>query len=257
MFDVLNWQSTVLLFTVALLGGTINGVAGGGGLVVFPTLLLLGMPPIQANATNTASLWVGTVASTFAYREAFGGLRRELVWMTLVSLVGGLLGTLILLELPQSAFTALLPYLMLTATLLFAFGQPLIRWVRQTSVDYRLPLPLVLVVQFLVAIYIGFFGGGAGIVMLAMLELMGFRDITTMNALKTWLAACTNGIAILAFMAAHAVIWSQAALMAMGALLGGYSSAYFAQQIKPIWVRSFVISIGSAITVYLFARAGS
>ncbi len=257
MFDIFNWQSTVLLFTVALLGGTINGVAGGGGLIVFPTLLLLGMPPIQANATNTASLWVGTVASIFAYRESFGSLRRELVWMTVISLMGGLLGTLILLKLPQSTFTALLPYLMLTATLLFAFGQPLIRWLRLTSADYRLPLPLVLIVQFLVAIYIGFFSGGAGIVMLAMLELMGFKDITTMNALKTWLAACTNGIAILAFVAAHAVVWSQAALMAVGALLGGYGSAYFAQQLKPIWVRSFVIGIGSTITVYLFAQASS
>ncbi|WNZ26470.1 MAG: sulfite exporter TauE/SafE family protein [Leptolyngbya sp. IPPAS B-1204] len=253
--------SLVLLFGVALLGGVINGVAGGGGLIVFPTLLFTGMPAIEANATNTASLWVGTVASTVAYRKELISLRRELLLLTITSVTGGILGAQILLHTPQATFTALLPYLMLTATVVFAFGQPLIRWLRRhssarssTQTEYHLPLVLALLLQFGIAIYIGFFGGGAGIVILAILELMGLRNIHTMNAMKTWLAACTNGVAVITFIAAHAVLWWQATLMASAALIGGYSSARFAQRLHPIWVRSFVISVGCAITIYFFVH---
>lgn len=156
--------SLVLLFGVALLGGVINGVAGGGGLIVFPTLLFTGMPAIEANATNTASLWVGTVASTVAYRKELISLRRELLLLTITSVTGGILGAQILLHTPQATFTALLPYLMLTATVVFAFGQPLIRWLRRhssarssTQTEYHLPLVLALLLQFGIAIYIGFF----------------------------------------------------------------------------------------------------
>jgi uncharacterized protein len=249
--------SSLMLFGVALLAGIINGVAGGGGLIVFPTLLFTGMPAIQANATNTASLWVGTVASTIAYRQELASLRRDLLLLTATSVTGGILGAYLLLHTPQAQFTALIPYLMLTATLVFAFGQPLIQWLRKRSsrpTEYELPLAGALLLQFAIAIYIGFFGGGAGIVILAILELMGLKNVHTMNAIKTWLATCTNGVAVIAFIAAHAVLWSQAALMAGGALIGGYSSAHFARQLQPTWVRAFVITVGGAITTYFFIQ---
>lgn len=249
--------SSFLLFSVALLAGTVNGVAAGGGLIVFPTLLFTGMPPIQANATNAASLWVGTFASTIAYRQELASLRRELLLLTTTSVTGGLVGALILLHTPQAQFTALIPYLMLIATLLFAFGQPLIQWLRNRATlqaQYQLPIGIAILLQFGIAIYIGFFGGGAGIMMLAILDLMGLRNIHAMNAIKTWLATCTNGVAIIAFIAAHVVLWSEAAIMAMGALIGGYGSAYLARQLDPIWVRGSVIAVGSALTAYFFAR---
>lgn len=258
MLDIANFGfSSALLFGVALLGGVINGVAGGGGLILFPTLLFTGMPAIQANATNTVSLWVGTVASTVAYRQELVSLRRELLLLTITSVTGGIVGAHILLHTPQTTFTMLIPYLMLTATLVFAFGQPLIEWLRRRSslqAQYQLPLSLALLLQFAIAIYIGFFGGGAGIVILAILNLMGLNDVHTMNAMKTWLATCTNGVAMIAFIAAHTVLWSQAALMAVGALIGGYSSAYFARQLHPTWVRGFVITVGCAITTYFFIK---
>lgn len=253
-FDV--WSS-LLLFSVALVAGVVNGVAGGGGLLLFPTLILTGMPPVQANATNTASLWVGTVASTIAYREELASLRRELLLLTSTSVTGGILGAYLLLQTPTATFTALIPYLMLIATLIFAFGKPLIQWARsqtEGASQYRLPLAIGLPLQFVIAIYIGFFGGGAGIVILALLDLMGLKNVHAMNAAKTWLAACTNGIAMLAFILAHAVLWSQALLMAVGASIGGYASAYFARQLHPAWVRGIVIGAGSVITVYFFVK---
>lgn len=258
MLDPINsHSSTLLLFSVALLAGTINGVAAGGGLILFPTLLFTGMPSIQANATNAASLWAGTFASTIAYRQELASLRRELFLLTTTSVTGGLVGAQILLHTPQAQFTALIPYLMLTATLLFAFGQPTIQWFRNRAslqAQYQLPIGLAILLQFGIAIYIGFFGGGAGIMMLAILDLMGFRNIHTMNAIKTWLATCTNGVAIMAFMAAHVVLWSEAAIMAMGALIGGYGSAYLARRLDPSWVRGSVIVVGSLITAYFFAK---
>jgi uncharacterized membrane protein YfcA len=249
--------SPLLLFSVALVAGVVNGVAGGGGLILFPALILTGMPPIQANATNTASLWVGTVASTIAYRQELVGLRRELLLLTSTSITGGILGAYLLLQTPTATFTALIPYLMLTATLIFAFGKPTIQWLRTRTAaqaQYQLPLAISLPLQFAIAIYIGFFGGGAGIVILALLDLMGLKNVHAMNAAKTWLATCTNGIAMLAFIFAHAVLWSQALLMAVGASIGGYASAHFARQLHPVWVRGMVISAGCAITTYFFVK---
>lgn len=257
MANLSDAWSPLLLFSVALIAGVVNGVAGGGGLILFPTLLLTGMPPIQANATNTASLWVGTVASTIAYREELASLRRELLLLTSTSITGGILGAYLLLQTPTATFTALIPYLMLAATLIFAFGKPTIAWMRSRTAaqtQYQLPLAVGLPLQFGIAIYIGFFGGGAGIVILALLDLMGLKNIHTMNAAKTWLAACTNGIAMLAFILAHAVLWSQAVTMAVGASIGGYASAYFARQLHPVWVRGIVISAGCAITTYFFIK---
>jgi uncharacterized membrane protein YfcA len=250
-------SSTLLLFGVALLAGVINGVAGGGGLILFPTLLFTGMAAIPANATNTASLWFGTAGSTVAYRKELLNLRRELLSLTATSLFGGILGAHLLLHTPQARFTALIPYLMLTATLLFACGRPLIHWLRKRdwlSSGYRLPLVVAMLLQFGIAIYIGFFGGGAGIVIMAMLDLMGLKNIHAMNAVKTWLASCTNGVAVIAFMAAHTIVWPEAILMAIAALIGGYGSAHLARRLHPAWVRGFVISVGGTITIYFFCK---
>lgn len=247
--------SNLLLFVVAFVAGVINGIAGGGGLLVFPTLLFIGTPPIQANATNTASLWFGTAASTVAYRRELLCLRWELLLLTATSVSGGILGAHLLLQTPQATLNTLLPYLMLTATLVFALGRPLMQELRQRQLlqdTYRLPLLIALLLQFGIAVYIGFFGGGAGILVLAMLDLMGLKNIHTMNAIKTWLATCTNGVALISFVTAHAILWSQAVLMAVAAIIGGYGSAYWAQQVPASGVRLFVIGVGSAITVYFF-----
>jgi uncharacterized protein len=239
----------LLLFAAALLAGIVNGVAGGGGLIVFPALLLTGVPAVNANATNAAALWFGTAASTFAYLPELSNHRRELVLLSGCSVVGGVLGAYLLLHTSPANFAALVPYLMLIATLLFSFSQPLIKWLRLKS---RLPMFVILLLQLAIATYGGYFGGGAGILMLAVLNIMGIQNIHTMNAFKTWLATCLNAVAVVYFALAKTIFWPQAMMMAIAAVIGGYSSAYFARKLNPSWVRYFVIGVGFTMTGYFF-----
>lgn len=245
----------LFLFAVAVLAGILNGVAGGGGLIAFPALLLVGVPPINANATNTAALWFGTAASTVAYRQELSTQRRELFLLSGISVVGGIWGSYLLLHTSQADFANLVPYLLLIATLLFTLSQPLMKWLKvrsQNRSSFRLPMVAILLLQLAIATYGGFFGGGGGILMLAVLEIMGIKNIHTMNAFKSWLATCLNAVAIVHFILANTIFWSQAIVMATGALIGGYGSAYFARQIDPAWVRCFIICAGFSMTIYFF-----
>jgi uncharacterized membrane protein YfcA len=247
--------SSLILLGAALLAGVVNGIAGGGGLIAFPALLFTGVQPVDANATNTAALWFGTTASTVAYRQELKCYRRTLFLLSTISVLGGILGAYILLHLSRDTFAALVPYLILIATLLFTIGEPLKEWLKtrdRSSSDYHLPIILVLPLQLVLAIYGGFFGGGNGILMLALLEMMGIKNIHVMNAFKSWLASCTNGAAIIHFILAGVILWHQATLMALGAILGGYGSAYIARKLHPIWIRGCIISIGIFLTGYFF-----
>jgi uncharacterized protein len=246
-----SFLSNLFLFVIAIIAGAMNGVAGGGGLIGFPALIFAGIPPIQANATNTAGMWVGTAASTFAYRREMSIRRRDLLLLTITSALGGIIGSELLLRTSSSDFANLVPYLMLTATLLFTFGKRFNAWVLSRI---EVPIGLVVVFQFAIALYGGFFGGGAGILMLAIFEMMGIKNIHAMNALKSWLATCLNAFALLHFMIAGIIVWFPATLMAIGALIGGYGSAFVARQVNPAWVRSFIICIGVAMTSYFFLK---
>lgn len=249
----------VALFIAACLGGALNSVAGGGSFITFPTLIFTGVPSINANATNTVALWPGTVASVGAYRNDFVTQRRMLYFLSGISLVGGILGAVLLLRTPPATFELLIPYLLLLATLLFTFGGALTNRLRKyigaVSENHWGLLAGIAVLQLIIATYGGFFGGGIGILMLAMLRLTGMENIHTMNALKTLLATCINGVAVLTFVIAGAVWWPQALLMIVGAVLGGYGGAYYARKIDPLLVRRFVMLIGFALTLYFFIRA--
>ncbi len=241
------------LFVSALFGGALNSIAGGGSFLVFPTLLFTGMAPIQANATNTVAMWVGTLASVGAYRDRLPGGRRTL-WLVGLSMLGGVLGAVLLLGTPQATFMRLVPYLLLLATLLFTFGGRLTAWLRRDRPARSFPatgiFPLSL--QVLIAIYGGFFGGGMGILMLAMLALLGMEDIHEMNALKVLLAVCINGVAVLCFVAAGVVEWPQAGVLTVGALLGGYAGPILARKQSPKVIRALVSVIGFSLTLYFF-----
>lgn len=251
---------SLVLFMAALIGGLLNSVAGGGGFIVFPALLFTGMPPINANATNTVALWPGTAASTFAYRRELAGVRSVLLPLCITGALGGLLGAIALLKTPQSTFLSLVPWLLLGATLLFAFSGRVIRLlriseaVRASAMHSRRLLWLAILIQFVVSIYIGYFGAGAGILMLAMFALMGMESIHTMNGMKTVLASTVNAIAVITFVIAKAVMWPQAAWMILGAGIGGYGGAYYAQKIDPKHVRRFVIVIGTVLSAYFFIQ---
>jgi uncharacterized membrane protein YfcA len=251
--------SMLLLFVAAAAGGAINAVAGGGSFFSFPALLTAGIPPINANATSTIALWPGSLASMGAYRAEIKKQNRSfIVFMSVISLCGGGLGALLLLVTPQSTFAALIPYLILVATVLFAFGRPITNWIkaRRGPVTQRSPKTLVLLglFQLAVAIYGGYFGGGIGILMLAALGLIGFENIHEMNAIKALLGMSINGVAVITFIIAGIVAWPEAIVMLIGAVIGAYATATFAQRIDQRWVRYFVILVGTLLTIYFFVK---
>lgn len=250
----------VLLFVVALIAGAQNSVAGGGSFLTVPTLIFTGMLPIQANATNTVALWPGSVASILPYRDALETERRTLLILSIISVIGGIFGAIILLKTPQNTFLSILPFLLLVATILFAIGEPITKRL-QSSGKLRAPRWLVLtnvsVVQFVVSLYGGFFGGGIGILMLATLSLMGMRNIHTMNALKVVLASAINSVALITFIVAGIVEWPQALVMMGGAIIGGWGGATVARKVNERYIRIYVILVGLAMTVALFIRANA
>jgi uncharacterized membrane protein YfcA len=248
----------VLLLVAAILAGVMNSVAGGGTFVTFPTLIFTGVPPIPANATSTIAVWPGSLASVGAYWKKLPRAATILWPLTLVSVVGGLLGALVLLRTPQATFMHLVPYLFLVATLLFTFGKKLSAGLGGVLRSGRPLSPLAIggamCVQFVIAIYGGFFGGGMGILMLALLAMIRMEDIHSMNAVKNLLAAAINGAAVVTFIVGGAVRWPQAIVMIAGAVLGGYGGAHLAQKLDPKLVRGFVIVVGFGMTAYFLWR---
>ena len=254
------------LFFAAVLAGIINSVAGGGSFITFPALIFAGIPPILANTTNTAAVWPGTVASTVAYRKAFTReARRLLLPLTITGVIGGILGARILLKTPPATFIRIVPWLLLGATLLFVFSGRITGWIRgranlksgQSVGGSGTPRPLMaglLFLELLISIYVGYFGAGVGILFLSLLALMGMEDIHAMNGMKTLLVSIVNGTALATFILARMVVWPQALLMLVGALIGGYGGAWVAQKMNPQHVRWLVIAIGFAMSAYFFIR---
>jgi uncharacterized membrane protein YfcA len=253
---VLTLQQGGLLFAIAVVSGAMNAVAGGGSFLSFPMLLLVGVPPIQANATNTIALWPGILGSIGAYRRELRGpeARRVLFPLLSTGIVGGLLGAVTLLVTPQQTFLKLIPYLLLAATLLFAFSRKITAALRPHGGEPALTTAGGAAAQFFVAFYIGYFGAGAGILMMALLALLGMTSIHRINAYKTVQAAVCNGIAILAFVSRGVIYWKHAGIMVAGATLGGYYGAHFAQKMKQEHVRWIVIAIGAGMSAYFFVR---
>jgi uncharacterized membrane protein YfcA len=253
----LSPHQVIFLFFAGVLGGAINAVAGGGSFVAFPALLFTGVPPVPANATNTLALWVGTTASGGAYRKRLGIPQRVMIPLIVTSVIGGVAGAFLLIKTPAQTFLRVLPWLLLGATLLFAFGKHLTGRItagisRESS---NAAITGAAIFELCVAVYGGYFGGGLGIVNLAMLAALGMTDIHAMNKLKVILGAVINGVAAIAFIATGFILWPQAGVMTVGAILGGYGAAHYAQKLPQHWIRAFVIAIGALMTVYFFARA--
>ena len=239
------------------MGGAINAVAGGGSFISFPALLFSGVAPIPANATNTLALWVGTSASGSAYKNRIKLPQRIMLPLIVTSILGGLAGALLLIRTSSQTFLHVLPWLLLGATLLFTFGKHITKRiaVNITHDTSTSAIIVAAVFELGVAIYGGYFGGGIGIMNLAMLAALGMTDIHAMNYLKVVLGSIINGVATVTFIITKAILWPQALAMTAGALIGGYASAHYAQQLPQLWVRRFVIFTGIAMTLYFFERA--
>jgi uncharacterized protein len=255
----LSLEIIIFLFVAGALGGALNSVAGGGSFIAFPALLFTGVPPIPANATNTIALWTAAAASGSAYRRKLDVPRRVMIPLLAASLVGGLAGAILLLKTPAQTFMHVLPWLTLGATLLFAFGKKL-AGNRISVIEHETTgaaLAGATLFQLCVAVYGGYFGGGMGIVMLAMLAVLGMTDVHAMNALKSVMGFVINGIAVVTFIVAHAVYWKQGIAMIAGGIAGGYLGAHYAMKMPSAWIRAFVVLVGAGMTVYFFWKAYS
>jgi len=253
----LSFSSAIFLFAMGILGGTMNAVAGGGTFFVFPALLFTGVPPVPANATNTVALWPGLAAGVRAFWPRLIVTRRLLLPLVVISLTGGMAGAVLLIRTPAHIFMRMVPWLMLAATVLFALGPHLGRSAagRGTAEGSAGRIALATLFELLVAVYGGYFGGGIGILILAMLGALGMSDIHDMNALKINLTTIINGVAVVTFIAARAVYWPQALVILLGAVLGGYFGAHYSQRLPTAWVRGFVLLVGAGMTAYFFLRA--
>jgi uncharacterized membrane protein YfcA len=241
----------VLLVVSAALGGALNSVAGGGSFLTFPALVLSGIPPVSANATSCVALWPAGVASAFAYRREVRRVGRALWVLGATSLLGGLLGALLLLRTSDATFTRVVPWLLLFATLIFTFGP---RLLARSKGSAPRAAWIGIALQFLIAVYGGYFGGGMGIMMLATYAVMGMADIHEMNSLKTVVGTILNGVAVVAFVMAKAIAWYPALVMAVSASAGGFVGASVARRLSPAQVRRFVIVTAWVMTAYFFWR---
>jgi uncharacterized membrane protein YfcA len=245
------------LIFAALLAGAMNSVAGGGSLISFPALVAFGVPSVPANATNTAALWPGTLSSAFAYSRDTKLYRDLILPLIIPSALSGLLGAFVLVIMPPELFDLIVPFLVLFATLLFAFRNRFNRLFKlggsEESVS-ALGRVWGFLFQLFVATYGGYFGAGIGILMLGSLSVMGLRDIHRMNGLKTILGTMINVIAFCFFALKGLVVWHLAFLMMLGAIVGGYAGARTAKRIDPRYVRAFVIVVGLGVSVWLFVK---
>lgn len=244
-----------LLFLAAVSSGTLNSVAGGGGLIVFPTLLIMGMSPVVANATSTVAALPGLIAGAKAYHQDLQDVKRLCVVFSGVSLVGGIIGTLLVLWIPGEILKQLVPYLLLLATLLFTFSDSLLSWLPNVFPKAKQndsSLQTSSVILFFVAIYGGFYGLGISFLLLAVLRLLGLDRINQVNGLKVLLMSCNTIAATIMFVPAGVIDWNQAFFIMVGSTIGGYVGAYYARMLNPSLIKSLIIMTGFGMTGYFF-----
>lgn len=284
MSDELDLARGALIFVAAAGGGVLNAVVGGGSFLSFPALIAIGVPAVPANATSTLALWPGGISSAYGYRKHLRGARRLILGFGGASVLGGLLGSLLLLKTENDAFRRLVPWLLLAATSLFSLGPLVLKRLARPAPASPAPAPAAaspaaaspttpgaapadaersqdlrwfapaLLVQFLVAIYGGYFGGGMGILLLATLSLVGLEDLHFMNGVKNLLSTIVNGVALVAFVRAGAIVWAPGLVMVVGATLGGYAGARLATRAKPGHVRAFVTAVAWGLTAWFFVH---
>ncbi len=261
MFHTLapHWRYAWLV-TASFIAGVMNAMAGGGSFLSFPAMLGVGVPPIQANATNTVALWPGQLTSVAKLQA---DVRRDLLPVVLVaSLVGGISGALLLLHTGQAAFLHLLPWLLLAGALLFWASAPISRWLRtrsqraqtQRHTKPALPLLAIFVALLPVCFYIGYFGAGGGFLIMTVLALFGLEEMHALNALKVVAACASNLCAILTFIVSGAVLWHYCLLSMVFAAVGGYVGAHYARRTNPALLRSIVVATGLTMAAYFFWR---
>ncbi len=255
---ILDVAIELLIFLAAVAAGMMNSIAGGGTLVTFPALIWAGLPPITANATNALALVPAGWSSMFGYRQSLREMPRRFTVLVIPSTVGAAIGAMLLRRTPPPTFELLVPFLIFFATVLFMVQGAVQRWLRTSEMAHH-PVTTgwligASIYQFVVGIYGGYFGAGMGILMLAVLGMMGMSDIHQMNGLKNLIGSFINLIAALYFIYSGLIDWPTAALMSVGTIIGGYAAAGIATRLPQSTVRRVVILLGLAMAVSLFLR---
>lgn len=246
-------DNLLLLTGAGLLAGAMNALAGGGSFVTLPALIAAGVPSVAANASSTVALYPGGLASAFVYRGGLGEVAGAPVRpMLAITLVGGLVGALLLLWTSSSAFDAILPWLLLVATLALAFGPSIAPWLQRHA---RLGPRPILALQFALGVYGGYFGGAVGLMMMAAWSLLAGVDLKQLNPARTLMVSAANTVAVLCFALAGAVRWREALVLGAAALVGGYLGAHAGKRLDARAVRAGTIALSVVMTAVFFVRA--
>lgn len=254
----------IVLAMAGFLGGLLNAIAGGGSFITLPALIFVGVPPVAANATGTAALLPGYIASAWRFRKdvelpanlSFGKI-------TLVAIVGGSLGAITLMMSSETLFSSLIPWLILFATIAFIIGPRLVQkntsTAQDTKVVFKPTHQQVLKSAFIilcVCIYGGYFNGGLGIIILATLGLMGQTNLHGMNGLKNVLSAILTAVAVCVYAAGDTLSFKYLLIMGIFAIIGGYTGAVIAYRISQTYLRYFIVVVGLFMaTVFFFRNA--
>jgi hypothetical protein len=244
-------------FIAAFLAGAINSVAGGGSMISFPMLIALGVPPIIANATNTVGIWPGAIGSLWGFRPEIARIPKAYRLLLIPALIGSAFGAYLLKITSASLFERVVPWLLLFSTVLFIVQAPIRRRLMLMSGEGErnwTRIALVIFLQIGVSIYGGYFGAGMSILMLSILGIMGMTDILEMTAMTSLLSLAINGIAGVIFIFCGLVSFPYAAVMAVGAILGGYGAVGVARKVGKDWIKRFVILVGLTLAVVMFYR---
>jgi uncharacterized membrane protein YfcA len=241
------------VFGAGFVAGAMNALAGGGSFVSLPALIAAGVPSVQANASSTVALFPGGVASAWAYRDGLGSVGAvSLRALLIATLLGGVVGAILLLRTPISTFNLVLPWLLLLATLALSFGRRLGELLARR---WRIRPATVLIVQFGLGVYGGYFGGAVGIMMMAVWGLLDKRDLKSLNAPRTLLVSTANVMAVLTFIIARAVHWPETIVMLVAAAIGGYGGAQIGRRAPPKVIRAGTLGLTAFITLVFFVRA--
>lgn len=248
----------LLLFLPGVLGGMINAIAGGGGLLLYPALLASGLSPIIANASASLIVLPGSVTSAFGYRKEISSMPKNYIWLLLAALVGGLIGATILIHTKPDDFSRLAPWLVLSAVLLLALQSRIHRFLSSQTKKRKLhwhTLPLLFIAVVPLTIYGSFFGVGFGLMMLAVLGFSNLKNVHQINGLKNLCGIVMSTESVIYFSRAGLIHYSSALMMACGTAVGGYLGARFAHKISTHVVHDLIVVIGLAIAIVLIIKS--
>lgn len=251
----MTWFEFLLIGLAAAAAGAVNAIAGGGTLITFPTLNALGVPAVAASITNTVALTPGYLGATWAQRKDLKGQERRLWLLVPASIIGGVLGGLLLLKTGEKVFQSLVPFLILAASLLLAVQDPVRNWVKKRQGEHAAATEAWAMLPVgLASVYGGYFGAGLSVIVLAVLGLTLNDNLTRLNALKQAIAFSVNVAAAIFFLFSGQVVWSAAAVMAVGALIGGVLGGKMAGRIQPATLRRAVVTIGILVSILYFLK---